>query len=56
VGVLDAFMEQYFLLEAGLLDLPHLLHEVLQLDLLLVEAVLQHQQAIFPRFYAALQI
>ena len=52
----DAFLQKDLLLKAGLLDLPHLLHEVLQFDLLLVEVVLQHQQAVLPGLDAALEV
>ena len=40
--MLDALLQQDFLLETGLLDLAHLFHEILQLDLFLIEVVLQH--------------
>ena len=54
--MLDAFLQQDFLLETGLLDLAHLFHEILQLDLFLIEVVLQHQQAILPGLDAALEV
>ena len=52
----ETFLEEYLLLEFGLLYFAHLFHEVLEFYLLVVEAGLKHQKAVFAGFYAAQQL
>ena len=56
MGMLETFLEEYLLLEFGLLYFAHLFHEVLEFYLLVVEAGLKHQKAVFAGFYAAQQL
>ena len=53
MSMFETFLEEYLLLELGLLYFAYLFHEVLELYLLVVETGLEHQKTVFSGFYAA---